>query len=429
MGRPSAITQRLEKAGIGAFSAYAILAAFTTYFCMYAFRKPYGAATFCVEATDCSDTYKITFVVAQLLGYCVSKFIGIKVISELPAHKRALGLFGFIGIAELALLLFAITPAPYNAIWMFVNGLPLGMVWGLVFGFLEGRRQSEALGAGLSVSYIVASGAVKTVGRWILDAGVSEYWMPFVTGLCFAPLFVLAVWLLKQIPPPSAEDERLRVKREPMDADARNGFIKAYAPGLFPLIILYFFLTAYRDFRDNFAFELWQALGYAKSPEIMTVSELPIALGVLVALGLLMLIRGNRQALVVVHLVMAGGTALVGLSTAAWQAGMIGPAAWMISVGLGLYLAYVPYGCVLFDRMLAALGVMGTAGFMIYVTDAFGYLGSICVNLYKYYGAKELSWLQFFVGFSYLTAALCTACFVAAAVYFARKSRPDEVSA
>jgi len=336
--------------------------------------------------------------------------------------KRAMALFGFIAVAEGALLLFAITPAPYNAVWMFVNGLPLGMIWGLVFGFLEGRKVSEALGAGLSASYIVASGVVKSVGKWFLAMGVTEYWMPFVTGLAFAPLFVIAVLALKQLPPPSAADEAARVKREPMDGKRRSAFLRTYALGLLPLTGLYFFLTAYRDFRDNFAVELWSALGYGGEPEVLATSEMWVAAGVMGVLALLMLIRGNRKALIIVHLVMVAGSAMVGLSTLAWQAGLLGPFTWMVMVGLGLYLAYVPYGCVLFDRMLAALGVLGTAGFMIYVTDAFGYLGSICVNLYKNYGAGGLSWLDFFVKFSYFTSLLCTACFVVSMLYFARKS-------
>ena len=33
-------------------------------------------------------------------------------------------------------------------VWLFVNGLPLGMVFGLVIGFLEGRKVTEALSAG-----------------------------------------------------------------------------------------------------------------------------------------------------------------------------------------------------------------------------------------------------------------------------------------
>ncbi|MCA9539988.1 MAG: hypothetical protein KC620_13920 [Myxococcales bacterium] len=421
------LTRALEKAHPVVFSTYAIAAAFTCYFCMYAFRKPFAAGTFDgsaeVPLAGAIDL-KILFIVAQVLGYCLSKFAGIKVISEMTPGRRALAILVVIAWAEGALALFGLLPRPYNAIAMFLNGVPLGMVWGLVFGFLEGRRVSEALGAGLSASYIVASGAVKTVGRFVMDDfGVSEYWMPAVVGLMFAPLMILCVWLLSRLPPPSADDEKVRVKREPMDGRARAGFVRLFAPGLGLLTLLYIFLTAYRDFRDNFAVEIWSALGYSETPSIMTTSELPIAAGVLIVLATLMGIRSNRKALVVVHGVMLGGSVLIGISTLAWQLGFLPPAAWMILVGLGLYIGYVPYGCVLFDRMIAALGVVGTAGFMIYVTDSFGYLGSVGLLLYKNFGAPNLSWLDFFVGFSYVTSILCSVCFVGAMIYFARKSR------
>ena len=59
------------------------------------------------------------------------------------------------------------------------------MVWGLVFGFLEGRKLSELLGVGLSASYIVASGVVKSVGRWLVLEHGFRYWMPAIVGLIF----------------------------------------------------------------------------------------------------------------------------------------------------------------------------------------------------------------------------------------------------
>ena len=46
----------------------------------------------------------------------------------------------------------------------------------------------------------------------------------------------------------------------------------------------------------------------------------------------------------------------------------------MILNGLGVYLAYVPYGSVLFDRLIASTGVVSTAVFAIYVADFIGYL-------------------------------------------------------
>lgn len=424
-----ALTARLAKANGFIFSVYAITAAFCTYFCMYAFRKPFAAGTFDGELAlpfvAAPLALKTVYIISQVLGYCCSKFLGIKVISEMTAEKRAISILGVIAVAWGSLLLFAVVPAPYNALCLFINGLPLGMVWGLVFGFLEGRKLSEVLGAGLSASYILASGVVKSVGRTLVtDYGISEFWMPFAVGAIFAVPMMVFVWMLANLPPPSAEDEKLRSKRAPMDAAARKKFFLGFLPGLLPLTMLYVLLTAYRDFRDNFAVEIWAAIGYADEPAILATSEIPITVGVLLSLALLMLIKDNRKALIVVHLLMLSGTAMIGISTLLFQLDILDPAYWMIAVGLGMYLAYVPYGCVLFDRLIAAVGAVGTAGFLIYVTDAFGYLGSVSLMLYKDLGQAELSWLDFFVNFSYIASISCTVLYLISTVYFARQTRP-----
>jgi hypothetical protein len=209
-----------------------------------------------------------------------------------------------------------------------------------------------------------------------------------------------------------------------MTAERRRLFFTTYAPGLIALIGLYILLTAYRDFRDNFAREIWDALGFADTPSVLTSAEIPIALGVLVVLASVIWVRNNRRALLVIHGIMIGGTALIGLSTFLFSRGLLPPAAWMILVGLGLYIAYVPFGCLLFDRLMAAVGFVGTSGFIIYVADASGYLGSVAVLLYRNFG-PQLSWLSFF-----------TLCFAASMLYFAREtqaevaiSQPSRISA
>jgi hypothetical protein len=247
--------------------------------------------------------------------------------------------------------------------------------------------------------------------------------MPFVVGLMFYPPLVLFVALLAQIPPPTAEDEALRTKRLPMDAASRRAFFAAYAPGLVALVGLYVLLTAYRDFRDNFAREIWDALGFAGAPEILTTAELPVALGALIAVAAIVFVKDNRKALLVLHGLMLAGAVLIGASTLLFDAGLIGPVAWMISVGLGLYVGYVPFNSVLFDRLIAAVGSVATAGFLIYVADAFGYLGSVGLLLTKSFAQPELSWLEFFRGMSYVTAAVTAVLYVVSALYFARRTR------
>jgi hypothetical protein len=321
-------------------------------------------------------------------------------------------------------VLFALVPPPWNIGCLFANGLALGMIWGLVFGFLEGRRLTEVLGAMLCASFIVSSGVVKSVGEWVMLRGwASEWWMPAVTGLIFAPLLLVCVAGLALMPPPSAEDERLRVARAPMDGAARRAMFGAFAPGLVALVLVYVGLTALRDFRDNFAVEIWNGLGFANDAAIFTLSELPVAVIVLAMLAMLILIRDNRRAFMANLALVAAGLALAGLSSLAFQAHMLGGVAWMIALGAGLYLAYTPFNALLFDRFIAAGGQAGTAGFLIYVADAAGYVSSVALLVYYNFVGVRLSWVAFLQAISYAAALAGLVLTVGAALYFQRRLR------
>jgi hypothetical protein len=413
----------LERSNALVFTTVAGLAGFCAYFAMYAFRKPFSAASFDgVQGWHFALDYKIALVIAQIAGYAVSKLIGIKVISELDPRRRPLAILALIASAWLALLLFAVVPAPWSVAAMFLNGLPLGMIWGLVFGFMEGRRVSEVLGAVVCASFIVSSGAVKTVGSLIMaDWHVTPFWMPAVAGALFFPLLFLSVWTLSALPPPDARDEAARVRRAPMDGAARAAFVAEYGAGLTLLIVAYVLATALRDFRDNFAAELWRALGYGNGAAIFTASELPVAVLALIALGCIMIVRENGRALAVIHLVIMAGLVLLGASTLTFQAGLIGPVVWMILSGAGLYMAYTPFNAMLFDRMIAVSGRIGTAGFLIYLADSAGYIGSCALLLWRNFGLVELNWLQVFTASIYATSVIGSVLVLASAVFFWRK--------
>ena len=399
-------------------------AGFCTYFAMYAFRKPFTAATFeSVPGWHFGLDYKIALVVAQVAGYALSKFIGVKIISEIQPAHRAQAILGLVGAAWLALIAFALLPAPWNVAAMFLNGLPLGMIWGLVYGYMEGRRVSELLAAMLCASFIVSSGVVKSLGLWLMqDWQVGQLWMPAATGALFLPLLLVSVWILSALPPPNPRDEVERVRRVPMNAAQRGRFLRDYAPGLAAIVFAYILLTAFRDYRDNFAAEIWAALGHGGEAGLFTASELPVAVVALIGMGAVISVRDNRRALMVIHGMVAGGCALIGLSTLAFQAHLISPLIWMILTGSGLYMAYNPINAVLFDRLVAVSGRMGTAGFLIYVADSAGYLGSIGVLLWRNFGHFTLDWLQFFIVGAYATSFIGVVGVVFAAYFFLRQS-------
>jgi hypothetical protein len=425
------LQRALTKANPVVFTAVAGLAGYCAYFSMYAFRKPFTAVSF--DATPgwhFALDYKIALVLAQVAGYALSKVIGVKVISEIGPARRGAAILGLIGFSWLALVAFAVIPAPWNVVTLFFNGLPLGMIWGLVFGYMEGRRVSEVLGGILCASFILSSGVVKSVGAWLTQSiHVDRFWMPAATGLLFMPLLLLSVWVLSQLPPPSPEDEAERVRRAPMSGAERAAFLKAYGPGLALLVIAYILLTAFRDFRDNFAAEIWTALGYGGEAGVFTASELPVAMIALGAMAAVIMVRDNYRALMVVHGLVAFGFLLLGASTLAFQAHLISPLTWMISAGAGLYMAYTPFNAVLFDRLIAFSGRVATAGFLIYVADASGYLGSAALLLWRNFGEVSLNWLQFFIMSAYATAVLGFVGVAGAAIYFrgrrAGLDRPD----
>lgn len=422
-GQRNTLTRLLAQAHPALFSLYAGLAAFAAYCSMYAFRKPFTAATY----ADVSDwegllDFKIALVIAQVAGYALSKFIGVKVVSEMAATRRGMAIIGLIAMSWVALLLFAILPTNWKVAALFLNGLPLGMIWGLVFGYVEGRCTSEVIAAILCASFVVSSGIVKSVGLLLMNSfPVDEYWMPAATGLLFMPLLIVAVIGLAQLPPPTPQEQAERMARPPMPVEARRAFLRDYGPGVTFLVLAYVLFTAIRDFRDNFAAEIWADLGYAGVSGVFTASEAPIALVTLIMLASLVFIRDNVRALMVIHVIVLLGAAMIGVSTLAFQYGWLSPLGWMILSGLGLYLGYTPFNAMLFDRLVAATRTTGTAGFLIYVADASGYGGSMILTLLRNMPGVTLDWLHFFIWLAYAGAATCLAMATASALYFRAK--------
>ena len=209
-----------------------------------------------------------------------------------------------------------------------------------------------------------------------------------------------------------------------MDGAARRSFLRRYGVGIFLLIATYVAATALRDFRDNFAAELWLALGHGDGAAIFTASEVPVAAFALVVLGLIIVVKDNVRALMVIHAVILAGLALLAGSTLAFQAGLVGPVLWMILSGAGLYMVYTPFNAMLFDRMIAVSGQIGTAGFLIYVADSSGYAGSCALLLWRNFGLVSLNWLQVYIASVYVTSVAGFVLVLGSALYFWRRTRP-----
>ena len=101
-----ALQSRIGKEDLN-FLLTASFAAFITYLSMYAFRKPFTAATF-DQLSLWGIDYKILLIISQLVGYTISKYIGIKLIAELKPEKRTKTLIYLILFAWISLFFFAV---------------------------------------------------------------------------------------------------------------------------------------------------------------------------------------------------------------------------------------------------------------------------------------------------------------------------------
>jgi len=422
------LSRRLATAGPAAFSVYCIVAAFGVYFCMYAFRKPFTAATY-TDITWLGVGFKTILVASQVAGYTLSKFIGIKVVSEMPSRYRAISILGLIGIAELALLLFAVTPAPWNFIWLFFNGLPLGMVFGLVLGFLEGRKVTESLSAGLCASFIVASGFVKSIGQSLMqNYHVDPFWMPFLTGLIFVLPLICFVWMLAQIPAPTAADEALRSKRAPMNGEQRWAFFNRHLLGLLGLLLIYTLLTLIRSIRDDFAVEVWQGLGVNGKPAVFAQSEFWVMVGVIAINGSAILLRNNRLAfLSSLGLLLMGFMIVLG-SVAGHQAGRLSPMTFMVLLGLGMYIPYVAFHTTVFERLIAAFRETGTIGYLMYLADAIGYLAYVSIMILRSALSDEVDFLNLMIWVSVIVSLVSAGITLLLLVHFHRTLPTSKVA-
>lgn len=400
---------------------YAAIVVFLAYTMIFGFRKSFTVATF-DGLSIAGYSYKTILVISQMLGYLLAKFYGIKYISELRRTGRGKIILMLTGIAWLSWLLFAVIPAPYNIIFLFINGFPLGMLWGVVFSYVEGRRSTDFIGAALAVSFIFASGFVKSVGSWLMvDFGISEFWMPFYTGLVFAIPLLFFVFLMEKISAPNAEDITYRAERTPMSRDDRKVFIKEFMGGLIACVLIYCFATIFRDIRDNFSAEMWKEMGFFNQPAIFSKTETPITLIVLVLIGSMVLIKNNFIALKTAHYFILAGFILAGACTLLFKENHLSPIWWMTLVGLGLYMVYIPFNAVFFDRLISTYKYAGNVGFLIYIADSFGYVGSIGVLLSKEIFKVQLNWVTFFSNSVVILSIIGSFLTLFSLYYFAQK--------
>lgn len=394
-------------------------AALLSYSLVYALRKPYTAASF-EGLTFMGSDYKVAVTTIQILGYVIAKFFGIKIISELKKENRFRFFVGSAILAELALVGFGLLEAPYNVAAMFVNGLSLGCMWGVIFSFIEGRKVTDILASLLGVSMVFSSGVAKSFGLFAMnEMQIDQFWMPAVIGGFALPLLVFMGYMLKRLPQPTVEDIALRNERVVLDGKGRVALFRKYAPILTLLFIGNFMLLVLRDIKEDFLVNILDMSNqsswlFARIDTIVTL----IILGIF---ALFAFFRSNIRALLwLMTLVIAGCLTMTYVSFH-YETLNLKPVTWLFIQSLSLYIAYLTFQTIFFDRFIACFRIKGNVGFFIALIDFIGYLGTVTLLSTKEFLNIELEWFALFNHIAGFVGATCSILFIVASILIHRK--------
>ena len=398
-------------------------AALLSYSLVYALRKPFTAASF--ENVEFFDMdYKVVVTISQILGYVVSKFIGIKLISELQSEERFKFILTSVLLAEASLILFGLLSTPFNVAAMFLNGLSLGCMWGVIFSFIEGRRVTDILASLLGVSMVISSGTAKSVGLYVMNhLHVSEFWMPALIGAVALPLLLLLGWALNKLPEPNKEDIAMKSERETLNGKQRWELFKSFMPFLSMLFIANIAIVVLRDIKEDFLVNIIDVSAY--SPWLFAQIDSLVTLIILGIFGLMVLVKDNLKALSVLFGLIIAGMIVMSVVSFGQQQLRLSPVIWLFIQSLCLYIAYLTFQTIFFDRFIACFRIRGNVGFFIVTTDFLGYTGTVLVLVLKEFCNPDIDWAVFYNQFAGYVGIFCCVTFVCSFVYLHQRFRKE----
>ena len=401
-------------------------AALLSYSLVYALRKPFTAATF--EGLEAFGLdYKVVATIAQILGYLIAKFIGIKLISELKKEHRLQFILISVVAAEASLLLFALLPTPYNVFAMFFNGLSLGCMWGVIFSFIEGRRTTDILASLLGISIVISSGIAKSIGLFTMETlHIDEFWMPAFIGAFALPLLAALGYLLNRLPQPTAEDIADKSLRIPLNGKQRRELFVNFLPVLVLLLTANLLLVILRDIKEDFLVKIIDMEG--QSSWLFAQVDSIVTLIILVLFGTMGFIKSNIKVLVILLSMVTIGTAAMSFVSLNYDALQLNTITWLFIQGLSLYIAYLCFQSIFFDRFIACFRIKGNVGFFIVTIDFIGYTGTVLVLMFKEFFHPDINWLAFYNYASGYVGIICTVAFACSIVYLVQRYRREKTA-
>lgn len=307
---------------------------------------------------------------------------------------------------------------------MFLNGLSLGCMWGVIFSFIEGRRMTDILASLLGVSMVISSGTAKSLGLYVMNTlHVNEFWMPALIGAVALPLLALLGYILNRLPEPTVEDIEMKSERETLNGKQRWELFKSYMPFLILLFVANIAIVILRDIKEDFLVNIIDVSNY--SPWMFARIDGIVALIILGIFGLMVLVKDNLKALSILFGLIIAGMIVMSVVSFGQEQFQLSPVVWLFIQNLCLYIAYLTFQTIFFDRFIACFRIRGNVGFFIVTTDFLGYTGTVLVLALKEFLHPAIDWAVFYNQLAGYVGIFCCITFICSFVYLHQRYRRE----
>ena len=243
--------------------------------------------------------------------------------------------------------------------------------------------------------------------------------MPALVGAVAFPLLCFMGWMMTKFPAPTAADIAARTKRVTLDGRQRWQLFVKFMPLLIMLFGANLLLTVQRDIKEDFIvciIDVSQVSSWAFA-HLDSIATL-VLLGVFALLSAV----GNHLRALCLILIMSA----IGMGTIAFlgaEAGSLNMpvTAWLFLQTLCIDIAYLSFQTIFFERFIACFKVQGNVGFFIITIDFIGYLGTLCLLLFKEFQAPHIDWTSFYNGMSVYIGIACCLAFAGSIIYMINK--------
>ena len=243
---------------------------------------------------------------------------------------------------------------------------------------------------------------------------VSEFWMPALIGAVALPLLALLGYALNRLPQPTEEDIALKSERETLNGRQRWELFKHFMPFLTMLFVANIAIVVLRDIKEDFLVNIIDMSGY--SPWLFTQIDSVVTLTILAIFGLMVLVKDNFKALSVLYGLIITGMMVMAFVSFGQERMGLSPVTWLFLQSLCLYMAYLTFQTIFFDRFIACFRIRGNVGFFIAIIDFIGYMGTVTLLSTKEFLNFDMEWFALYNHMACAVGVVCAVLFTVAAV-------------